>query len=184
MAFGLFAITIGVMLLQTIPLMTDAGYDRTTAALMITVASVPAFLSKPLWGYLIDKLDAQPLASAGAALTGVSLIIIVISTALRADFWVYTGFFILGCGWGGMIPLQEVIWASFFGRRYLGAVRSAALPFSLLLSAAAPLAVSWYYDVVGNYNGAIWTVAVFNLISAVMIWFIPSPQRASMKLIQ
>ena len=76
-----------------------------------------------------------------------------------------------------MIPLQEVIWASFFGRRYLGAVRSAALPFSLLLSAAAPLAVSWYFDVVGNYNGAIWAVAIANLVSAVMILFISSPQR-------
>ena len=177
LAFGLFAITIGVMLLQTIPLMTDAGYDRTTASLMITVASVPAFLSKPIWGYMIDKMDAQPLAAAGAALTGIAMIIIVVSTSNNADYWVYCGFFILGCGWGGMIPLQEVIWASFIGRRYLGAVRSAALPFSLLLSAAAPLAVSWYFDVVGNYNGAIWAVAIANLVSAVMILFISSPQR-------
>jgi MFS family permease len=176
-AFGLFAITIGVMLLQTIPFMTDAGYDRTTAAYMITLASIPAFISKPFWGYLIDRFNSQPLAAAGAAITGGSLAIIVVSTASHADAWVYTGFLILGFGWGGLIPLQEVIWVSFFGRRYLGSVRSAALPFSLLLSAAAPLAVSWYYDINGNYDGAIWTIAAANLVSAIMILFIPRPSR-------
>ena len=45
---------------------------------------------------------------------------------------------VLGFGWGGMIPLQEVIWASFFGRRFLGSIRGAAMPFSLLLGAPAP----------------------------------------------
>ena len=47
-AFTLFTVTIHVMLLQTVPFMTDAGYDRTTAALMITTISVPAMLAKPV----------------------------------------------------------------------------------------------------------------------------------------
>ena len=87
----------------------------------------------------------------------------------------------LGFGWGGMIPLQEVIWASYFGRRYLGAVRSAGLPFSLVLGAGSPLVVSIYFDHVGNYNGAILAVAGLNIASSVMLLFIPKPrhQRAA-----
>jgi hypothetical protein len=77
-----------------------------------------------------------------------------------------------------MIPLQEVIWATFFGRRHLGAVRSAGLPFSLLLGAGAPLIVSMYFDRVGNYDGALYTVAVLNILSAVLLLFIPKPGRA------
>jgi cyanate permease len=88
---------------------------------------------------------------------------------------VIAGFFLLGCGWGGMIPLTEVIWASFFGRRHLGAVRSAALPFSLLLGAAAPLAVSYYHDIVGDYSGALVAVAIANIVSAGLILRIPRP---------
>ncbi len=178
LAFGLFTITIQIMLLQTVPMMTDAGYDRTTAALMITVASVPALLSKPIWGWLIDDLQPKPLASASAAITGISLFVIIYSAQNNFLSSLVFGFLFLGLGWGGMIPLQEVIWASFFGRRYLGAVRSAAMPFTIFLSAGAPLATSYYYDIIGNYNGAILIVAGANLVSAVMILLIRKPARA------
>jgi len=177
LAFGMFAVTIGVMLLQTIPFMTDAGYSRGTASLMITVASVPALVSKPFWGWLIDKWDGKKLAAISAAITGLSMIVITLSVAATSDWMVYFGFFLLGCGWGGMIPLQEVIWATFFGRRYLGAVRSAGLPFSLILGAGAPLLASLYFDRVGNYDGAFLTVAGLNIASAVLLLFIPRPRR-------
>jgi OFA family oxalate/formate antiporter-like MFS transporter len=175
LAFGLFGITIQVMLLQTVPFMTDAGYSRITSAFMITVASLPALVSKPIWGWLIDGLDARPLAAISAALTGLSLFIIVFAVQAQSLPWVYTGFIVLGFGWGGMIPLQEVIWATFFGRRYLGAVRSAALPFSILLTAGAPLATSYYHDVVGNYDGAILIVGSANLLSALMLAGLKKP---------
>jgi MFS family permease len=176
-AFGLFTINIGVMLLQTVPFMTDAGYSRAVGALMITVASVPAFVSKPVWGYLIDRLEGRPLAALSATLSGVSIMVIVAAVAGRVDWAVYLGFFLLGCGWGGMIPLQEVIWAAFFGRRYLGSVRGAGLPFALMLSAGGPLAVSYYFDVVGDYYGALLIVATMSLCSAVMLWFVPGVKR-------
>ena len=150
LAFGLFSITIQVMLLQTVPFMTDAGYTRNTAALMITIISIPALLAKPLWGWLIDSLETMPLAALSAGLTGASLVMIVISVHAGNLPWVYGAFTLLGIGWGGLIPLQEVVWATYFGRRYIGAVRSAALPFTLMLTAGVPLATSYYFDVFGN----------------------------------
>ncbi len=179
LAFGMFGITIQVMLLQTVPFMTDAGYDRSSAALMITVASVPALLSKPIWGWLIDGLQPKPLASVSAGITGTSLFLIVSMAQSGSLPGIITGFALLGFGWGGMIPLQEVIWASFFGRRYLGAVRSAALPFTILLTAAAPLGTSYYFDRIGNYDGAILAVGSANIISAIMILFLKKPTRQS-----
>ena len=176
-AFGMFGITIQVMLIQTVPFMTDAGYDRTTAALMITIASVPALVSKPIWGWLIDGLQPKPLASISAAITGGSLFVIVYGAHVVSLPILITGFAVLGFGWGGMIPLQEVIWASYFGRRYLGGVRSAAMPFSIMLTAGAPLATSYYYDVFGDYNGAILIVAVANMLSAVLILFLKKPNE-------
>ncbi len=178
-AFGMFGVTIGVMLLQTIPFMTDAGYSRGMAALMITVASVPALVSKPFWGYLIDKTDPKRLASISAALTGAAMLVITASVGANADRMVYFGFFLLGCGWGGMIPLQEVIWATYFGRRYLGAVRSAGLPFALLIGAGAPLLASMYFDRVGNYDGAFFAIAGLNLASAGLLLFIRKPGRTA-----
>lgn len=178
-AFGLFTVNIGVMLLQTVPYLTDAGYDRVTAALMITVASVPALVAKPVWGYFIDRAKPKPLAALGSAVTGLALVVIVVSVQLDTLAGIYVGFFLLGTGWGGMIPLQEVIWAGFFGRRYLGAVRSAAMPFSLIIGAGAPLAVSIYHDLVGDYTAALLVIAGANLVATFMILAIDSPNRAA-----
>lgn len=178
LAFGMFGLTIGVMLLHTIPFMTDAGHSRSTASFMITLASVPALVSKPFWGLLMDRWDPKKLASISAVTTGISIIVITTSVHGHRDVLIWCGFLLLGFGWGGMIPLQELIWATFFGRRHLGSVRSAGLPFSLFLGAGAPLLVSMYVDRVENYDGAFLTVAALNLAAAVLLLFIRKPMRA------
>jgi sugar phosphate permease len=170
LAFGLFQISITVMLLQTIPLMTDAGYSRLVASSMISLASVPAFFSKPIWGIMIDHYNPKKLASLGALVTGLAVMLIVVSVAKRADSLVYFGFLMMGVGWGGLLPLQEVIWASFFGRRYLGSVRSTAMPFTFGMSAVGPIVVGYYYDLVGDYNLALVAIAICNIASAVMLF--------------
>jgi MFS family permease len=178
-SFGLFSINIVVMLLQTVPYLTDSGFSRAEAAFAITVASIPAMVSKPVWGYFIDRLPAKPLAAVGASGTGLALFAIVWSVNVGSLGWIYAAFFLLGLGWGGMIPLQEVIWGSYFGRRYLGSVRSAALPFALLLGAGAPLAVSYYHDLTGTYHGALLVVAGLNVLSGLFVQVIPPPKETA-----
>lgn len=170
LAFGLFQISITVMLLQTISLMTDAGYSRFIASSMIALASVPAFLSKPFWGILIDRYNPKKLAAAGAAVTGSAVMLIVFSVGQRFDALVYAAFLLMGIGWGGLLPLQEVIWAAFFGRRYLGSVRSTAMPFTFGMAALGPVLVAYYYDLVGNYDLALLAIALCNIASAVMLF--------------
>jgi len=181
LAFGLFQISITTMLIQTIPLMTDAGYSRFVASTMISIASVPAFLSKPFWGDLIDKYNPKKLAALGAAISGFSVIMIVYSVAYQLDMLVYAGFLIMGIGWGGLLPLQEVIWATTFGRRYLGSVRSTAMPFSFGMSALGPILVAYYYDVVGNYDLALIAMGLCNLLSALMLFKKDDPKSLNNK---
>lgn len=174
-AFGFFSINIVVVLLHMIPMMTDAGFSRADAALAMVVASIPAMLSKPVWGFYIDRLPVKPLAAISASMTGFSLAFIVTAVNAGSLPGAFVGLVLLGLGWGGMIPMQEVIWGSFFGRRHLGAVRSAALPFALLLGAIAPYAVSVYRDVTGGYTGALWVVALLNMLSGILIYRVQPP---------
>jgi cyanate permease len=76
----------------------------------------------------------------------------------------------MGVGWGGLLPLQEVIWASVFGRRYLGSVRSTAMPFTFGMSALGPILVAYYYDIAGNYDLSLVVIASCNLASAFMLY--------------
>ena len=179
-AFGMFSVNIIVMLLQTVPYLTDNGLSRAQASLAVAVASVPALVSKPVWGYFIDRVDAKPLAALGAAVTGGALLAIVGAVETHVLVVIYGGFVLLGLGWGGMIPLQEVIWGAYFGRRHLGAVRSAGLPITLLFSAAAPFLVSLHQDRTGSYTAALLLVAACNLVAALFIALIPAPGSAGL----
>ena len=178
-AFGFFSINIVVLLLQTVPYLTDNGFSRNEAAFAMLVASVPAMVSKPVWGYLIDRSPAKPLAALSASVTGLALFLIVLAVSSQQLLWIYAAYVVLGLGWGGMIPMQEVIWASFFGRLHIGAIRGAGLPFALALGALAPWLVSYYRDVVGTYDGALLVVAGLNLFSGLLIFMAPPPSRAS-----
>lgn len=178
-AFGLFQISITVMLLQTVPFMTDAGYSRLVAASMISLTSIPALISKPFWGMFIDRYSARPLAAIGAGITGFSLIIIVLAVQAQNSVMVFAAFLVMGVGWGGLIPLQEVIWATYFGRRYLGSVRATAMPFTFAMTALGPVLAAAYYDRAGNYDGAFLLMALCNLGAAVMLMLIPDQRQGS-----
>ena len=141
----------------------------------MVIASIPAMLSKPVWGTLIDKMPVKPLAAISAALCGVALLLIVAAVEANALFWAYGAFVLLGLGWGGMIPMQEVIWASFFGRTHIGAIRGAGLPFALTLSALAPWLVGYHYDLYGNYVLAFIIVAGLNMLSGILIYLVRPP---------
>ena len=173
--YGFGMLNIGVILLQTIPYMQDAGYSAKFGSLMITLISIPALLSKPIWGWLVDRVDAKS-AVVGFLASAVAMVTMVISVRSHTDWAVFASFFLLGLGWGGLIPVQEVVWASFFGRRYLGAVRSAGLPFSLLIGASAPFLTSVYFDRVGNYDGAFLILAGLAVVGTVLLLLARKPE--------
>ncbi|MFV2091032.1 MAG: hypothetical protein ACC642_10255, partial [Pseudomonadales bacterium] len=117
----------------------------------------------------------------GASGTGLALFAIIWSVDPGSLTLIYAAYALLGLGWGGMIPLQEVIWGAYFGRRYLGAVRSAAVPFALLLGAGAPLAVSYYNDQTGTYTGALLVVAALNVLSGLFVQLTPPPRSVEVE---
>ena len=106
--------------------------------------------------------------SLGFLNNAVALVLVLIAVHAHVDWAVYVTFFLLGMGWGGLIPLQEFIWASYFGRRHLGAIRGMGLPFALSIGATAPYLTSLYFDVVGNYDGAFLIVAGLSLLAAIL----------------
>ena len=174
-AFGFSGVGLGTMLLHTIPFMTDAGFSRSTASLSLTLLAIPAAFTKPIWGWLMDYLSAKVLAAASFILAAVAMLLIVFGAAAGSLPILFVGFVLVGSGIGGQIPIQETIWASYFGRRYLGQVRSVAMPFALVLGAGGPWVVAAYFDSVGNYNGAFLGIGVMWAIAAGLVLLVRRP---------
>jgi MFS family permease len=176
-AFGVSGIGLGTMLFTTIPFTTDAGFDRSTAALMLSLAlALPAALSKPVWGTLMDTFSPKALAAASFLVAATGMVVIVLAAQVQATVPLALGFVLVGTGLGGQIPIQEVIWASYFGRRHLGAVRSVAMPFTLFFGAGGPLLVQLYFDIVGNYDGAFYAVGGLWVLAAVLVLLVKRPK--------
>lgn len=174
--FGLGSIGVAVMLVQAVPYLADAGYSPRFGALMITVLSIPAVLSKPAWGWIIDRVDAKS-ACFGYLLSALAMGMIIVGVNGSIDWLIIVGFFLLGVGAGGSNPLQEVAWASFYGRRHLGAVRSAGMPLALLVGAGGPVATTIYFDQVGNYDGAFITLALLGVVGALCMALAKKPPQ-------
>ena len=177
LAFGISGVGLGTFLFTTIPFTTDAGFSRTTAALMLSLGlALPAALVKPLWGWLIDNYSPKVMAAASFAISAAGTVVVVFGGQAQDATLLAAGFVVVGIGFGGQIPIQEVIWASYFGRRYLGAVRSVAMPFTLFFGAGGPLAVQIYFDRVGDYDGAFYLVALSWVIAALLVLLVRRPR--------
>jgi MFS family permease len=136
-AFGLGCLGIGVILLHTIPLLTDSGFTRSEAAALSSLMSLLAFGAKPFWVQLVDKLDPKLLSTVAFGLASIGTLLILIGANDESLPILIAGCALLGWSSGGFIPLQETIVGSYFGRRYLGRVRSVGPRHSRSFSALA-----------------------------------------------
>ncbi|MCK9487142.1 MAG: MFS transporter [Dehalococcoidia bacterium] len=177
LAFGLGGVGIQVMLVQSIPFLEDNGFSTGFGAVMATTMSFPALISKPFWGWTMERIEPKTAAAIGFGQAGVAMIVIVFAANADAVPLLVLGYALMGWGFGGQIPLQETIWGSYFGRRYLGSVRSVAMPISLVIGASSPLIVATYRDMVGNYNGVFVGVGVCWIVAALVVMLVRKPPR-------
>ena len=175
-AFGLGGLSFTALGAQTIPFLTDSGFSRTTAAGMLSLFALPGLLTRAFWGVLAERIQPRLLAAAAFLATAAAMTIIIPAARSGSTPLVALGFLTFGCGIAGFVPIQEVIWASFFGRRYLGGVRGVAMPFQLVFSAAGPFVVSLYFDAFASYDGVFAALGVCSLLATALVLAAPMPR--------
>ncbi len=172
--FGLASTGMGALLLHLIPYMTDAGFTRAQAAGAFGMIGISGLLSKPLWGIALDRFPIRRCAAAEFVLMALGITLILASHTLAP---LYGAIFTLGIGIGGVVTVQEVVWADFFGRLSLGTVRSLAQPFTIVSSAGGPVFAGFAYDHFGSYTTAFHLFTATYVAAAVLIMLTPTPRR-------
>ena len=175
-AFGLAGLSFMALGTLTIPILTDSGFDRTTAAVMLSLFALPGLFTRVGWGLAAERVHARYLSALSFACLTVGMSVIVPGTNALSTPLVAIGFLIFGTGIAGMIPMQELVWASFFGRKHIGAVRGIGMPFQLGISASGPVIVSGYFDRVGDYDGVLMVLGALALVAIVIVLIAPDPQ--------
>jgi OFA family oxalate/formate antiporter-like MFS transporter len=175
LAYGIANVGLGAMLLHLFSFLTDQGYSRGTAASLFSVMSWSALLSKAFWGVLMDRFHARYLSAVGFALSGLAIIALLLVAEHSKEMAVIV-LALYGLGIGGTVPLQETVWASYFGRTHLGKIRSVAMPFSIIFGAGGPLMAGVLYDTTGSYTVAFCLFALFSAVGLVLILLARPPR--------
>lgn len=175
--YALHHVAILAVLVHAIPFMTDNGLTRAEAALALALNGGANLLSKLAWGYLLQRMHVRYLCATSLSTAAAGVVLMLVSAHAGWLGLMFVAFFCWGFGFGGTVPLSEFIWAKYFGRVYIGAVRGVSVPFIVAFSALGPVLGGIYFDAAGSYNGVFAGFVVAHLAGAMAILGTREPPR-------
>ena len=174
-AFGFGNLSLLALATQSIPYLTDSGFSRETAAAMLSLFAFPGVLTRAFWGLAAERISPRYLSAGSFLCIAAGLVVIIAGAQAGSVGIVASGFLLVGTGIAGGLPLQELLWATYFGRRHLGEVRSLAMPFRVMFGASGPILVSVYFDATGSYTGVFLAMAATALVGAALMLVVCEP---------
>lgn len=178
LGYGSATMGIGALIFHLFPFLTDSGFGRGTAALLFGVFSWAALFCKPVWGALMDRYHARYMSILGFALASAALPAIVAAGEMGSIAFMVFGLGLYGFAVGGVLPLQETVWASYFGRAHLGSIRAVGMPFTIVFSASGPLLGGVLFERTGSYNSSFLVFATLSVVGVLALLLAKTPRLA------
>ena len=155
------------------PYAEDLGLGAANIAAVLMVRSLATLAVAPVWGILSERVDSPPIRIS-------PFFIQMLASAFLAladrGVMLWLGVVFYGAGFSGMMIVQEVIWANYYGRLTLGTVRSTSLPLQVLIAGAGPVLINVVFDIVGSYRPAYAAFIGLYLLAALLVWFARPPE--------
>jgi MFS family permease len=170
-AIGTVWFATNTVALHRIASFEDRGLDAGVIAVATALDAVCAGASAFTMGLLARRLRVRLLGAAGFAMLAAATMLTISVSGVPMLF---ASMMLFGAGIGGMIFLQNIVWADYFGREYAGSIRGLSTPVVLIGgSLGAPIA-GYVFDSTGTYN-VVWWTAVGLLIAAALTVLVTRP---------
>ena len=131
--------------------LTDIQISRNTATLMTMMVSLGSLVSKPVWGFIAERFSPKYCLAIMYTMLGTGMGLLVLAGPNVPALYFITAF--QGSALGGILLVQGLLWANYYGRLSLGRVQSLAMPISSLLSPMGPALAGFMWDLTGSYRG-------------------------------
>ncbi len=151
----------------------DLGYGETMLATVMTFRAIMAAVSLPFMGFLAERAHRVIVRVVPFVIQGVA-VLLFLSAGRPVFLWFAVGLY--GLGLSGVMIIQEVLWANFFGRLSLGLVRSLAFLVAFGFGASGPIAMNAVFDILGSYQPAFMVIAGLFVISAFLMGTAQPPE--------
>ena len=158
--------------LHMVPFFTDKGLSPGVAVLVTTVLFASSAAGSLVFSFLSEKWGIRQTVTFGYVLLALAFVfLLLVRNPTMAFGWAV----FQGLVQGGSLTLQQVIFADYFGRGSLGAIRGATTPIQLGTNAVGPLAAAMAYDFFGNYFAIFVVFAILRLVSGTLIFLAKPP---------
>lgn len=158
---------------HAVPSVEARGAPREFSGAFVFIIMGTAAVSAYGWGALMDKFHVRWGAALATALSCVAMGMLIfaddIPTAIAFGV-------VFGLGTGGWTVAQVVLFANYYGRRHLGAIRGLSQLLSGPVAATGAILAGWIYDVRESYTLA-FVIFLGALIVALLAVALAKPPR-------
>lgn len=171
-AHGLAFLSIAVLPTTFVPLFVGRGLTIAEAGAALIAYGVTSTVARFGWGFLLERsgvrVAAMILAAYGA--TAIALLIPDVHGVLVA--FVLAG--VAGYAIGGILVVNPLLWPTYFGRRYLGAINGLVTPVVSMAASFGPLILAFVYDSTGSYTWGLLLLVAAWALAIVPLYFVPT----------
>ncbi len=170
-AVSLATSTVG---LHRIPSFMDKGLDPTLISFATAFDAVCAGVSTFTFGMLVRHVPARYLGATGFMLLATASVLTIYANNITI---VFVSMAVFGLGIGGMMFLQNFIWADYFGRDSVGSIRGLVNPINLVVGGLGAPVAGYIHDFTGTYDPAWWVGVALMVFAALLAVATPPPTK-------
>jgi cyanate permease len=172
--YGMANVGIAGLNLHVFAYVTDIGFSALIAATVLSIIASTQLGSTLVWGFVGERMEIRRSSMLMFMMQATGLGT-AIATAKVVP--VYIGFFLYGIGLGGGWVLQELVWATYFGRMSLGMVRGLGILVTHAFGAAGAPFFGFVHDLTGSYQSSFIAFVVVLVISALLSLMVRAPRK-------
>ena len=172
--FSMVQMATGTVALHRIAAFMDRGMDPTLISFATAFDAVAAGGSTFMFGMLVRWVPSRFLGAVGFSMLAGASVLTIYATNLPIMF---ISMAVFGVGIGGMMFLNNYIWADYFGRRSVGGIRGLVNPINLVVGGIGAPAAGYVRDITGSYDPAWWVGVGLMSAAALLTIFTGAPRK-------
>lgn len=164
-AFCVVQLATGTVALHRIPDFMDRGLDARLVSYATAFDAVCAGAATFAFGMLVGRVPARFLGGLGFSFLAAASVLTIYADNVPI---MALSMAIFGLGIGGMMFLNNFIWADYFGRENVGAIRGVVNPINLVVGGLGAPVAGYIYDFTGTYEVAWWAGVALMTFGAIL----------------
>src|SRR5688572_26935914 len=173
--YGMANVGVAGLNLHVFAYVTDIGFEAIVAATVMSIIAATQLGSTLFWGVVGERLEIRKSSMIMFLIQAVGLGLAIATQQLAS---VYVGFSLYGIGLGGSWVLQELIWATYYGRMSLGMVRGLGVLVTHAFGAAGAPFFGFVHDATGSYTSSFVMFVAALVVSAFLTLWVRAPQKS------